>query len=143
MHEKHVVVIGGGPGTDVVLLGLKRYTSRLTAVVSTFDASSRTQWLDGRTEAHSADEVRSSLLALGADPATTSIMERLFSYRLGGLSGHSDTTFGNLFLSALTDITGGSDLALQAAARVLNVQGQVLPVTLDECPLVVELADGT
>src|SRR3954453_13302855 len=145
MQEKHVVVIGGGPGTDMMLLGLKRYTSRLTAVVSTFDASSRKQWLDGRTDLHPADDVRNSLLALGADPATTSIMERLFSYRLDGHEqpAHGHMTFGNLFLSTLTEIMGGTDLALQAAARVLNVQGEVLPATLQECPLVAELEDGT
>lgn len=147
MHEKHVVVIGGGPGTDVVLLGLKRYTSRLTALVSTFDASSRRQWLDGQSDGHAADEVRSSLLALGADPATTNIMERLFSYRLGSLStngsGTSELTFGSLFLSALIEITGGTDLALRAAARVLNVQGEVLPMTLHHCALIADLDDST
>lgn len=155
MQEKNVVVIGGGPGTDVALTGLKRHTSSLTALVSTFDARSWGRHLSDAPApgngsdngngagAHPSEEVRNSLLALSTDPATTLLMEQLFSYKFSNSVDMSEYTFGNLFLSALTDITGGTDLALQAASRVLNVQGQVLPVTLDECALVAELADGT
>src|SRR3954469_12483098 len=152
MQEKNVVVIGGGPGTDVALTGLKRHTSSLTALVSTFDAGSWGRHFGEKpshkengngASAHPSEEVRNSLLALGTDPATTSLMEQLFSYRFANSVDMSSYTFGNLFLSALTDITGATDLALQAAARVLNVQGQVLPATLAACPLVAELADGS
>lgn len=147
MQEKNVVVIGAGPGTDIALMGLKRHTSGLTALVSTFDASSRRHHFTDREvgayDNNPSDEVRSSLLALGTDPATTVLMERLFSYRFAGPSDMGHYTFGNLFLSALKDITGATDLALQAAAQVLNVQGQVLPLTLHESPLVVELTDGS
>jgi uncharacterized cofD-like protein len=153
MHGKNVVVIGGGPGTDVALMGLKRYTSRLTALISTFDARERQQHANGSNghgnghaggrESQTVDEVRSSLLALGADADTVRIMERLFDYRSAHWTGLEDYTFGNLFLSALTEITGGADLALQAASQVLNVQGRVLPVTLHECRLVAELNDGS
>src|SRR5829696_4772460 len=147
MQEKKVVVIGGGPGTDVTLSGLKRHTSQLTALVSTFDRSStRYQRGQNGNGAHngspSVDEVRSSLLALGPDPATTQLMERLFAHRFAMSADLEGYTFGNLFLSALTEITGAADLALQAAARVLNVHGQVLPISLGECPLVAELSDG-
>jgi uncharacterized cofD-like protein len=157
MHGKNVVVLGGGPGTDIALMGLKRYTARLTALISTFDRGTRTGMRHGNGAAGNghgagnghayndqpADEVRSSLLALGADADTTSIMARLFDYRSARWAGLEEYTFGNLFLSALTEITGGADLALQAASQVLKVQGRVLPVTLDECGLVAELNDGT
>lgn len=145
MQEKNVVVIGAGPGTDVALTGLKRQTSRLTALVSTFDARFRGHRINGNgaSNGYPSEEVRSSLLALGTDPVTTMLMERLFSYRFSASVDMGSYTFGNLFLSALTDITGATDLALQAAARVLNVQGQVLPITLRECPLVAQLNDGT
>src|SRR3712207_3277765 len=125
MQDKNVVVIGGGPGTDIALMGLKRHTSRLTALISTFDASShpRRHESNGAQSNGSdpADEVRSSLLALGANQATTNLMERLFAYRFdqsGDMGSHS---FGNLFLAALREITGGTDLALEAASQVLNV----------------------
>ena len=141
MSAKDVVVIGGGTGTDLALRGLKRYTAHLTALVSTFDASRRGQDFDPDGETRHEDDVRSSLLALGADPATTQIMERLFAYRVAG-GAVPGLTFGNLFLTALTDIMGAADLALQAAAQVLNVQGRVLPLTLAGGPLVAELFDG-
>jgi uncharacterized cofD-like protein len=142
MSAKAVVVIGGGAGTDLMLRGLKRYTGRLTALLSTFDASHQgLEWAaDGASR--SADGVRSSLLALGADSATTQIMERLFAYRVPAIEESLSRSFGNLFLSALTDITGAADLALQAAAQVLNVQGRVLPLTLQASPLLAELQDG-
>src|SRR4051812_34439819 len=143
MQEKNVVVIGGGPGTDTVLVGLKRYTSQLTALVSTFDATSRRQYQSEVDGGNPGSDVRSSLLALGADPATSRIMEQLFAYRFVCAPDTGSRTFDNLFLSALADITGGADLALRAAARVLNVQGEVLPVILQECPLVAELNDGS
>jgi uncharacterized cofD-like protein len=85
--------------------------------------------------------VRRSLLALGADASTTQIMERLFAYRVPA-AGPSGLSFGRIFLNALTDIMGTHDLALQAAAQVLNVQGRVLPITLQACPLIAELDAG-
>jgi len=141
MSAKDIVVIGGGTGTDLTLRGLKRYTPRLTALVSTFDTSRRGQDLDPGGDARPADDVRSSLLALGADPATTQIMEQLFAYQVAGAGG-AGLTFGHLFLTALTDIMGAADLALQAAAQVLNVQGRVLPLTLAGGPLLAEGFDG-
>jgi uncharacterized cofD-like protein len=149
MQEKRIVVIGGGRGTEIMLVGLKRYTSQITALVSTFDASARGAWHDrgngsgnGSGEA-GADEVHNSLLALGADVPTTQIMEQLFSYELARSTAQRGDTFGNLFLSALTEITGGAESALEAASRVLNIHGQVLPLTLEPCPLVALLNDGS
>ena len=143
MSEKRVVVIGGGAGTEITLAGLKRYTSQLTALISTFDTSARGQWQSGGNGDPSADEVHNSLLALGADAPTTQIMQRLFAYQLVQSAASDIHTFGNLFLSALTDITGGADSALQAASRVLNVQGQVLPITLEPSPLIAHLNDAS
>lgn len=145
MQEKKVVVIGGGTGTDIILSGLKRYTSQLTALVSTFDASSRSQHPNdkGGMRDSSKDDMRNSLLALGADASTTQLMRSIFAYQIVHTAEHHIRTLGNLFLSALTEITGSTDLALQAAAQVLNVQGRVLPMTLNPCPLVAHLKDGS
>lgn len=146
MQEKKVVVIGGGAGTDITLSGLKRYTSQLTALVSSFDKSSRSYNHGGDRGAGGdsyADNMRSSLLALGADASTTQLMRSVFAYQVVHTAEQHVRTLGNLFLSALTEITGSADLALQAAAQVLNVQGQVLPITLNPCPLVAHLNDGS
>ena len=145
MAAKNVVVIGGGTGTHLLLRGLKRYNVRLTALISTFDASrwgADGPWTFDVNAAAGRDELRSSLLALGADPAATQIMERLFAYRLAEPGGQDGPSFGNLFLRALTEITGTTDQALQAATQVLNVQGRVLPLTLHG-KMLAELADGS
>ena len=153
MKDKNIVVIGGGEGTNIVLSGLKRYTSQLTALISTFDATTRRRshplaeagtsqpaekmpagWLIPPTggplvlpdqPATRLDEVRGSLIALGADKATAQIMERLFAYHLAHPIELS-TDFGDLFLAALAEISGGALPAMQAAAQVLNVQGKSL-----------------
>jgi uncharacterized cofD-like protein len=144
MNDKSIVVIGGGAGTNIVLRGLKRYTSRLTALISTFDATSRRQSyaVEGESFPQSMGEVRGSLIALGADKNTTQIMERLFAFQQANTVEPSPD-FGDLFLAALTEISGGADLAMQAAAQVLNVQGKVFPITLEECPLIALQEDGT
>jgi uncharacterized cofD-like protein len=167
MKDKNIVVIGGGEGTNIVLSGLKRYTSQLTALISTFDATARRQaqplggagasqpakdvqsgWLIPPAAVSSDQsvsrmgEVRGSLIALGADKTTAQIMERLFAYHLAHPIEFS-TDFGDLFLAALAEISGGALPAMHAAAQVLNVQGKVFPITLDECPLMAVLGDGT
>lgn len=70
-------------------------------------------------------------------------MRELFSYRYSkgeGLEGHS---FGNLFLTALAEVSGGMEKALEEASRVLNIKGRVLPVTLSDANLVAEYSDGS
>jgi uncharacterized cofD-like protein len=171
-QEKKVVVIGGGSGTDAMLACLRDYACRLTVLVSTFDSDAQLRGheqnherkhdggtdsptsgpangegeggpeADGRRPGLLVDGVPGSLLALGADPATKEIMERLFAYPLSQPVGGA-YTFGNLFLSTLAEITGGAELAMRAATRVLNVQGEVLPLTLRPCPLVARLNDDT
>jgi uncharacterized cofD-like protein len=71
------------------------------------------------------------------------VLRQLFEYRFdrgNGLNGHS---FGNLLLTALTELTGGTELAIAEAARLLGVRGSVLPVTLSDSRLCAELEDGT
>jgi len=88
-------------------------------------------------------DVRQALLALSALPLEKTKLRQLFDYRFSngnGLAGHS---FGNLFLTALTHITGREDLAIREAAKILDVQGQVLPVTMDHSHLGARLEDGT
>ncbi len=131
-------------GTNIVLSGLKRYTSQLTALISTFNAVSQTRtYTPGNASvSQTRGEVRGSLIALSANKTTTQIMERLFAHHLAHPIEIS-ADFGDLFLSALLEISGGADLAMQAAAHVLKVHGSVFPITLDECSLIAELEDDT
>ncbi len=89
-----------------------------------------------------AGDVRRCLVALAADDKVGMLLRQLFEYRFDrgeGLAGH---TFGNLLLTALTDLTGGMDKAIIEAAHLLRIKGQVLPVTLSHSHLYAELADG-
>jgi len=85
-------------------------------------------------------DIRNCLAALATEEP---LLTRLFQYRFRagtGLEGHS---FGNLFLSALTAITGSLESAITASSRVLAVQGQVVPATNADVKLWAELEDGS
>ena len=88
-------------------------------------------------------DVRRALLALSRLPLEKINLRQLFEYRFNGGTGLAGHSFGNLFLTALTDITGREDLAIAEAEQILDVKGRVLPVTLDHAHLCARLEDGT
>ncbi len=142
MARKRVVVIGGGTGSHTILTGLKKTDCDLTAVVSMSDDGGSSGRLRDELGQLPPGDIRQCLIAL-ADESASAQMRKLFNYRFtagNGLNGHS---FGNLLLSALTDITGSSDAAITEASRMLRVRGAVLPVTLTDSTLKARLADGT
>ncbi|MBI2914439.1 MAG: YvcK family protein [Firmicutes bacterium] len=135
-----VVVIGGGTGLGTLLRGLKEYTSNVTAVVTMADDGGSSGRIRQELGIPPPGDIRHTLVAL-AD--TEPLMERLFEYRFDwgeGLSGHS---FGNLFIAAMSDITGDFEEAVRQSSRVLAVRGQVLPSTLERVTLRAEFTDGT
>lgn len=139
---KKIVAIGGGTGTFTVLTGLKEYTNKLTAVVSMADSGGSTGVLRDEFGILPPGDVRRALLALSDAPEQL-LLRQLFEYRFekgNGLSGHS---FGNLLLTALSEILGNEVEAIKEAGRLLNIKGEVLPVTLTKAHLVARLADGT
>jgi uncharacterized cofD-like protein len=127
-----VVAIGGGTGLPSVLRGMKRYTSNITAVVTVADDGGSSGRLRRDMGVLPPGDLRNNIAALADDE---SLITQLFQYRFksGDLSGHS---FGNLFISALTAINDNSiEKALAETARVLNIQGRVLPATLTDVNL--------
>lgn len=137
-----VVVIGGGTGSYTALVGLKRHPVNLTAVVSMADDGGSSGRLRDEFGHLPPGDVRRCLLALSSDESARTL-RRLFEFRFNrgnGLNGHS---FGNLFLTALTELTGSTDGAILEAAKLLGVRGTVLPVTLADCRLCAELEDDT
>jgi uncharacterized cofD-like protein len=134
-----VVAIGGGTGLPNLLSGLKAYTDRLTAVVTVADDGGSSGRLRRDLNILPPGDLRNCLVALAE---TQPLMGRLFQHRFtsqGELSGHS---FGNLFIAALTEVTGDFGEAVRASSKVLAVSGQVLPVTLEDVRLMATLADG-
>jgi uncharacterized cofD-like protein len=135
-----IVAIGGGTGLSTLLRGLKRYTSNLTAVVTVTDDGGSSGRLQKELGILPPGDIRNCLVALADDEA---LVTDLFRYRFtegDGLSGHS---FGNLFLAAMSGITGNFDRAVKESSRVLNIKGRVLPSTLTNVKLGAKLADGT
>ena len=135
-----IVVVGGGTGLSTLLRGLKRYTSNITAVVTVSDDGGSSGRLQKELGVLPPGDIRNCLVALADDEA---MVTDLFRYRFSegeGLSGHS---FGNLFLAAMTGITGNFDTAIKESSRVLNIVGRVLPATLGVVRLCARLTDGT
>ncbi|GAC1595928.1 MAG: YvcK family protein [Candidatus Velthaea sp.] len=135
-----IVTIGGGTGLSTMLRGLKRYTSNLTAVVTVSDDGGSSGRLQKELGVLPPGDIRNCLVALADDEA---LVTDLFRYRFSegdGLSGHS---FGNLFLAAMTGVTGNFDEAVKVSSRVLNIKGRVLPATLAVNRLCATLTDGT
>ena len=135
-----IVAIGGGTGLSTLLRGLKRQTSNLTAVVTVSDDGGSSGRLQKELGVLPPGDIRNCLVALADDEA---LVTDLFRYRFSegeGLSGHS---FGNLFLAAMTGITGNFDTAVKESSRVLNTVGRVLPSTLGVVQLCAELDDGS
>jgi uncharacterized cofD-like protein len=126
-----VVAIGGGTGLPSVLRGLKQFTGNITAVVTVADDGGSSGRLRRELGVLPPGDIRNNIAALADDE---SLMTQLFQYRFssGDLGGHA---FGNLFISALAGVTGSIETALIEIARVLNIQGRVLPATLDDVNL--------
>jgi len=132
-----VVAIGGGHGLATLLRGLKMYSHNITAVVSVADDGGSSGRLRKSMGILPPGDIRNCLAALSGDEA---LMAQLFQYRFpdegGGLEGHS---FGNLFISALAEITGSFEEAVAESGRVLAVHGQVLPSTLHDVQLAADV----
>jgi uncharacterized cofD-like protein len=135
-----IVAIGGGTGLSTLLRGLKRRTSNLTAIVTVSDDGGSSGRLQKELGVLPPGDVRNCLVALADNEA---LVTDLFRYRFTegeGLTGHS---FGNLFLAAMSGITGNFDEAIKESSRVLNIVGRVLPATLGVVRLCAELDDGS
>jgi uncharacterized cofD-like protein len=134
-----VVAIGGGTGLSRLLLGLKEYTDKITAIVTVGDDGGSSGRLRQEFNVLPPGDVRNCIAALAeADEE----MRRLFQYRFeegSGLEGHS---FGNLFIVALSAITGSFEEAVRATSRILAVRGQILPMTPTNVVLGARMEDG-
>lgn len=148
-----VVAIGGGTGLSTLLKGLKRYTastaespspspyiSDLTAVVTVSDDGGSSGRLRRELNMLPPGDVRNCLVALSEDE---NLLSKLFQHRFsssGDLEGHS---FGNLFLAALTAMTGDFAVAVKKASEILATRGHILPATSANVELEALMDDGS
>jgi len=134
-----VTTIGGGTGHNAVLSGLKMHTGiDLAAIVAMFDDGGSSGVLRDELGALPPGDSRQCLVALSQ---SEEIWRKLFNFRFvaGSLSGQN---FGNLFITALQQITGSFEMALNLAGEILETKGKVIPVTLDDVRLVAHTPDG-
>jgi uncharacterized cofD-like protein len=144
-----LVAIGGGTGLSTLLSGLKRlvgavdgggaWLETLSAIVTVTDDGGSSGRLREELQMLPPGDIRNCMVALSED---STLLARLFRYRFrgsGGLGGHS---FGNLFLAALTEVTGDFVEAVRLSSEVLASKGRIYPATINDVRLVAELEDG-
>lgn len=133
-----IVVIGGGTGTSTILKGLKKYTNNLTAIISVMDDGGSTGRLRKDLDLIAVGDLRACLLSLAN---AENNMDQLLNYRFkdGDLSGHN---FGNIFIAAMNGIFNDFSQAIAMTAKILNITGKVLPITLENANLVANLSNG-
>jgi len=133
---RRIVAIGGGHGLSTLLRGLKQYTSNLTAVVTVADDGGSSGALRRTLGVLPPGDIRECLAALSDDET---VLSQLFQYRFSGDSGLDGHSFGNLFITALAEITGSFEQAVVESGRVLAVRGRVLPSTLRNVQLLADM----
>jgi uncharacterized cofD-like protein len=138
VRNPKVVAIGGGTGLSVILRGLKKYTDNLTAIVTVGDDGGGSGKLREELGILPPGDIRSCILALADDE---NVMQELFNYRFPGgpMAGQS---FGNLFLAAMNGISHDFYDAVRRTSDVLQIKGEVLPVTLSQMVLMATLKNG-
>ena len=150
VHALKLVAIGGGTGLSTLLAGLKRLVSAtertgiwlesLSAIVTVSDDGGSSGRLREELQMLPPGDIRNCMVALSED---STLLSRLFQYRFRGsgeLGGHS---FGNLFLAALTEVTGDFVEAVRLSSEVLASKGRIYPATINDVRLIAELEDGT
>lgn len=146
----NLVAIGGGNGLSTLLSGLKNYVDvsekqsvwlkKLSAIVAVSDDGGSSGRLRDELQMLPPGDIRNCMVALSEDSTTLS---KLFQYRFRGdgeIGGHS---FGNLFLAALTEITGDFAEAVKISSEILASKGHIYPATETDVRLAAELNDGT
>ena len=134
-----IVALGGGTGLSTLLRGLKTYSTNITAIVTVADDGGSSGRLRREIGVLPPGDIRNCLAALADEEK---LLTELFQYRFkagNGLEGHS---FGNLFLTAMNEVTGDLERAIAASSKVLAIKGEVLPATLTDMTLWATLADG-
>ena len=149
LSGQNLVAIGGGTGLSTLLAGLKKlvgvtadeiWIDNLSAIVTVSDDGGSSGRLREELQMLPPGDIRNCMIALSED---SSLLSRLFRHRFRGegeLGGHS---FGNLFLAALTEVTGDFTEAIRLSSDILASKGHIYPATISDVRLVAELEDGT
>ena len=137
---KNVVVFGGGTGLSCLLKGLKQFPVDITAVVSVCDDGGSTGILRDEFDILAVGDIRKVLVALSQ---TESSVEELLNHRFNTNGTLNKHTVGNILLTAATEMTGSIQQGIELLGKVLNLCGNVMPVTESNITLSAEMMDGS
>ena len=135
-----IVAVGGGHGLSNLLLGLKEYSSNITAIVTVADSGGSSGRLREEFNIVAPGDIRNCLVALADAPA---LMGQLFQFRFSQESQLQGHNFGNLFLTAMVQLTGDFEKAVEESSKVLAIRGKVVPSTISNVHLTAEYEDGS
>ena len=135
-----IVVIGGGDGLNAVLAGLKKYTNNLTAIVTMSDYSENKTVSKEVLNLLPVDDIKNSIIAMSD---RDDLMSKLMNLDFGENSALNGLNFGDIYLSAMNEISGNISEAIRKSTEVLNITGKVLPVTLDKITIAADFSDGS
>lgn len=138
--NKKVIVFGGGTGLSCLLKGLKQFPVDITAVVSVCDDGGSTGILRDEFDILAVGDIRKVLVALSQ---TESSVEELLNHRFNTNGTLNKHTVGNILLTAATEMTGSMQQGIELLGKVLNLCGNVMPVTESNVTLSAEMMDGT
>lgn len=134
-----IVVIGGGQGLNTVIEGLRKYTNNITAVVTMSDYGNVPTESRKALDTLPLEDIKSSIIAMSDKEE---LMGQLMNLNFQNKKLHG-LNFGDIYLTAMNELYGNISEAIQKSTEVLNINGRVLPVTLDEIIICAELTDGT
>lgn len=144
------VAIGGGNGLSTLLSGLKKFVrsdlrgepriNELSAIVAVSDDGGSSGRLRDELQMPPPGDIRNCMVALSED---SHLLSRLFKHRFGGAGGLGGHSFGNLFLAALSEVTGDFAEAVKLSSEILASKGHIYPATDSDVRLAAELFDGT
>ncbi|MEF3245388.1 MAG: uridine diphosphate-N-acetylglucosamine-binding protein YvcK [Caldisericaceae bacterium] len=139
--KKKIVNIGGGTGTTSVLEGLRGKFLKIAAVITVADSGGSSGRLRAELSIPPPGDIRNCLIALTEE---NSLARKILSYRFKAQSSCFDGhNLGNILIAGLTKITGDFSDAVIKLAKLLNVEGVVMPFTKEEAVLCAEFEDGT
>lgn len=136
---KKVVVIGGGTGLNSILSGLKKYTNNITAIINVSDEGGSSRMLRTEFGMLPPGDIRNCLVALSDSGP---LMAKLLQYRFQKVPGLKGHPMGNLFITAMTKITGDFEKGLEEIEKILAIRGKVLPVSTGKTQLCATLENG-